>query len=178
MASPSKSCGSYPIPTTLLKVILPCVTDFITAKVNQSLQEGDMPDNTKEFLIKPLLKKANLDQLEKNIRPVSNLSLISKLIERCAASNKVTYAEENNLMEPNQSAYWQHFRNETSVLKVCADILKPMDKQEIICLILLDISAVFDTIGHKILLRRLEKRFGIKETVNKWIESYLTNCYQ
>ena len=100
----------------------------------------------------PLLKKANLDLLEKNFRPVSNLSFILKLIEQCAASNIVTYAEENNLMEPNQSAYCQHFSTKTSVLRVCADILKAMDKQEITYLIMLDLSAVFDTIDHEILL--------------------------
>ena len=81
MASPSKSCGSDPIPTTLLKEILPSLIDFITAIVNQSLQEEDMPDNTKESLIKPLLEKAILDLLEKIFRPVSNLSFILKLIE-------------------------------------------------------------------------------------------------
>ena len=60
-----KSCGSDPITTTLLKEILLSVIDFITSIVNQSLQEGDMPDNTKESLIEPLLKKANLDLLDK-----------------------------------------------------------------------------------------------------------------
>ena len=98
-----------------------------------------MPENTKESLIKPLFKKANQNLLEKNFRSVSNLSFISKLIERCEASNIVTYAEENNLLEPNQSAYCQHFSTETSVLKVYADILKSMDKQEITCLIFLDL---------------------------------------
>ena len=137
-----------------------------------------MPDNTKESLIKPLLKKANLDLLDKNVRPVSNLSFILKLNERCAASNIGTYAKENNFMEPNQSAYHQHFSTITSVLKVYADILKAMDKQEITCLILLDLSAVFDTIDHEILLRMLEKRFGIKGAVNKWTESHITNQYQ
>ena len=53
-----------------------------------------------------------------------------------------------------------------------------MDEDEITCLILLDLLAVFDTIDHEILLRRFEKRFGIKGTVNKWIESYLINHYQ
>ena len=53
-----------------------------------------------------------------------------------------------------------------------------MHKQEITCHILLDLLAVFDTIDHEILLRRLEKRFSIKGTVNKWIESYLRNQYQ
>ena len=92
MALPSKSCRSDPIPTTLPKEILPSVIDFITDIVSQSIQEGDMPDNTKGSLMKPSLKKANLDLLDKNLRPVSNLSFISKLIERCAASNIVTYA--------------------------------------------------------------------------------------
>ena len=116
-----------------------------------------MLDNTKESLIKPLFKKANLVLLEKHFMPVSNLSFISKLIERCAASNIVTYADENNLMEPNQSAYCQHFSTETSLLKVHGDILKAVDKQEITCLILLDILEAFDTTDHEILHRRLEK---------------------
>ena len=137
-----------------------------------------MPDNTKESLKKPLLKRQIWTYLKKNFRPVSNLSFISKLIERCAASNIVTYAEENNLMEPNQSAYCQHFTTKTSVLKLCADILKARDKQEITCFILLDLLATFYTTDHEILLRRLEKRFGIKGTRNKWIDSYLTNQYQ
>ena len=92
MASPSKSCGSDPIPTTLLKEILPSVINFITVIVNQSLQKWDMQDNSKESLIKPLLKKANLDLLDKNFRPVSNLSFISKLSEICTTSNIVIYA--------------------------------------------------------------------------------------
>ena len=167
MASPSKSSGSNPIPTTLLKEILPSVIDFIMTIFNHS-KKGTC-QTTPDSCIKPLLKKANLDLLDKNFRPASNLSFISKPIERCAASNIVTYAEEDNLMEPNQSAYHQHFSTETSVLKVCADILKAMDN----CIILLDLSAAFDTIDHDILLRRLEKRFSIKGTVNKWIESYL-----
>ena len=137
-----------------------------------------MPNSTKESLIKLLLKQANLDLLHKNFSPVSNLSFISMLIKRSAASNIVTYAEENNLMEPNQSAYCQHFSTETSVLQVYADILKAMDKQEINCLILLALTASFDTTDHEILLRRLEKRFYITGNVNKWIESYITKWYQ
>ena len=56
--------------------------------------------------------------------------------------------------------------------------LQAMDSQEITCLTLLDLSAAFDSIDHEVLLRRLEKKFRIKRTVNKWIVSYLTNQYQ
>ena len=66
MASPSKSCVSDPIPTTLLKEILPSVINFITAIVNQSLQEWDMLGNTKECYKAPT-QKANLDLTEKKL---------------------------------------------------------------------------------------------------------------
>ena len=172
MASPSKSCGSDPIPTTLLKEILSSVIDFITAIVNQSLQEGDMPDNTKESLINPVLKKANLELLDKNFMPVSNPSFFSKLTERCAASNIVTYAEENNLMEPNQSAYHQHFSTKANISATCmCRHYQGHVKQEISCLILWDLWAVFDTTDHEILLTRHVMRLGIRGMVNKWIES-------
>ena len=53
-----------------------------------------------------------------------------------------------------------------------------MDRQEIVCLTLLDLSAAFDTISKDKLLTRLEEEFGITNTCLKWIESYLTQCTQ
>ena len=67
---------------------------------------------------------------------------------------------------------------ETALLKVKYDILKAIDNQEIACLILLDLSAAFNTISKTGLLSRLEKRFGISGTCLNWIESYLTNRTQ
>ena len=78
-------------------------------------------------------------------------------------------------MEPLQSAYRPHHSTETALLKVKTDILKAMDNQEVACLVLLDLSAAFDTVDHKILLERLENYFGITGTTLRWIRSYLTN---
>ena len=52
------------------------------------------------------------------------------------------------------------------------------DKKEVTCLILLDLSAAFDTVDHKLLLHRLEHRFGIKDKALNWIRDYLTNRTQ
>ena len=72
------------------------------------------------------------------------------------------HIEENCLLESNQSAYHANHSTETVILKVKADILHAMDKQEeVSCLVLLDLSAVFDTIDHQILLKYLENHFGI-----------------
>ena len=81
-------------------------------------------------------------------------------------------------MEPLQSAYRPHHSTETALLRVKTDILKAMDNQEVTCLVLLDLSAAFDTVDHKILLERLENYFGITGTALQWIRSYLTNRSQ
>ena len=77
-------------------------------------------------------------------------------------------------MEEKQSAYRRFHTTETALLKVKTDIIKAMDNQEITCLVLLDLSAAFDTIDHTILLNRLETTFGIKDIALKLIASYLT----
>ena len=81
-------------------------------------------------------------------------------------------------MEPLQSANRPHHSTETALLKVKTDILKAMDNQEVACLVLLDLSATFDMVDHKILLERLENYFGITRTALRWIKSYLTNRSQ
>ena len=81
-------------------------------------------------------------------------------------------------MEPLQSAYKSYHSTETTLLKVKEDILKAMDNQEDTCLVLLDLSAAFDMVDHKILLERLENYFGINSIALQWTESYLTNQSQ
>ena len=65
--SPSKSCEDDSIPTTLLKNILPSVLPVLTALVNGSMQTEVFPEDLNQHLVKPLLKKANLDLVDKNI---------------------------------------------------------------------------------------------------------------
>ena len=98
--SPTKSCKAAPIPTALLKEILPDIIPLLKAVVNKSLQTGTFPDDLKVALVRPLLKKINLDLIEKNYRTVSNLQFIGKLIERAVNNQLQEYITSNNLMEP------------------------------------------------------------------------------
>ena len=139
---------------------------------------GIFPDQFKEALIVPLLKKLGLELIEKNYRPVSNLQFISKLCERAAGNQLVGHVKGGGLYEVVQSAYRDGHSTETALLKVQNDILNAMDNQQVTLLVLLDLSAAFDTVDHTILLKRLEVMYGISGTALKWFESYLTKRTQ
>ena len=81
-------------------------------------------------------------------------------------------------MEDCQSAYQENFSTETALLQVKTDILDVIDKKELMCLALLDLSAAFDTVNHHLLLNRLKYRFGICDLALSWLKSYLTNKTQ
>ena len=102
--SPTKTCEADPIPTSLLKDILPDIVPLLGEIVNKSLQTCTFPDDLKVALVRPLMKKVKLDLIEKNYRPVSNLQFIGKLIERAVNIQLNEHITTNNLMEPMQSA--------------------------------------------------------------------------
>ena len=83
MGMSSKSCESDPVPTTLLKEILPQVIKLITKIINISLELGIFASQWKVALVKPLLKKMGLAMVAPNYHPVSNLPFLSKVLERC-----------------------------------------------------------------------------------------------
>ena len=176
--SSAKSCESDPISTRIVKEQLAGFLPMITDIVNRSLQEGSFPNTSKNALVRPLLKKVNLELIHKNYRPVSNLEYLSKIIERAACEQIITYVETTSTMEPLQSAYRRSHSTETALLKIKSDILSMIDKGEIVCMALLDLSAAFDTVSHKLLLNRLKYRFGFDGKILAWLQSYLLNRSQ
>ena len=130
----------------------------------------------KSGIVTPLLKKPGLDVSDfKNFRPITNLSTVSKLLERLALSRLKPHIAACPNFCPLQSAYRGSHSTETALVKIVDDILAASDSGSVVALIGLDISAAFDTISHATLLRRLESEFGISGTVLQWIASYLSD---
>jgi len=164
-------------PTWLLKVCAPVLIPTITNIVNLSLTSGHFHPILKESVISSLLKKPTLDKDQlSNYRPISNLSLISKIIERVVKSRLTDHLDSNDLLNPNQSAYCKHHSTETALLYIHDHLINAIRSQKLSCLCLLDLSAAFDTIDHNILITRLSSWFGIHGSVLNWFESYLTSC--
>ena len=174
LAGNSKSCNLDPIPTALLKDHIDCLLPSLTNIVNKSLLSGSFPPSLKVATVSPLLKKPSLDkEINKNYRPVSNLPYIGKLIERVAVEQLNEYRTDNDLFEVCQSAYRKCHSTETALLKIVSDVLSAMDARQCVLLVLLDLSAAFDTVDHDQLVHRLEEDFGISGSVLAWMQSYL-----
>jgi hypothetical protein len=179
MKSPSKSCSLDPVPTWLLKLCVGELLPIITAIVNVSMDSSCVPLAFKCAQIRPLLKKPTLDpDILKNYRPVSNLPFISKVLEKVVDTRIERHLVDNCLHEELQSAYRRSHSTETALLKVQSDILESLDNGCVTVLVMLDLSAAFDTLDHGILLSRFENVFGISGAALNWITSYLTHRYQ
>jgi hypothetical protein len=169
----TKSCELDVLPTKVLKQFLNELLPTITRLVNLSLTQGVFPTKWKMAVVRPLLKKSGLELIFANYRPVSNLTFLSKLIEKAALYQLSKHVSANNLLPTNQSAYRQSHSCETALLRLVNDILEGMEHQEVTALMALDLSAAFDTVDHSILLDVLDCQYGVCKSALEWVDSYL-----
>ena len=173
------TCQLDPLPTSFLKIIIDVLLPVITNIINMSFKEGYIPDNLKLAVIIPLLKKPGLDlETLKIFRPVSNLSYLSKVMERVASARLLNHMSINGLHELFQSSYKKFHSTETALIKIQSDILSALDNKKCVLLTMLDLSAAFDTIDHSTLLSRLKSEIGVSGKVYKWFSSYLSDRKQ
>ena len=147
--------------------------------INLSLSTAVVPDALKVDMLSPTLKKIDADfEQFQNFRPISNLKVVSKLVEKAVAIQLTYYVMAHHLDETFQSAYKNFHSTKTALVRVQNDILCAIDNNEFVILLFLDLSAAFDTVDHSILLSRLRNRFGVIGTAAAWFESYLTSRTQ
>ncbi|KAK3528335.1 hypothetical protein QTP86_032013, partial [Hemibagrus guttatus] len=132
----------------MLQTISPDILPFITTVINGSLMSGHVPTPFKKARVIPILKKPALYPSDiSNYRP-------------------------NNLHDPNQSGFKAAHSTETALLAVTEKLHAARSAKRSSVLILLDLSAAFDTVNHKTLLSTL-RSLGICGTAWEWFASYL-----
>ena len=104
--APCKHCPLDPMPTWLVKRAADVLAPVITNVCNASLQTGHFPDSQKQARMTARLKKPSLNPDDLNsFRPISNLTFLSKIIERIATKQLTLHADQNELFPARQSAY-------------------------------------------------------------------------
>ena len=122
-SSPAKTCALDPLPTSVLLDVVDVLLPFICVMCNTSLREGCLPSSQKEAIITPVLKKQSADPDEpRNYRPISNLTFISKVLERIVVEQVTQHLDAASLMPEFQSAYRKHHCTESALMKVTSDI--------------------------------------------------------
>ena len=143
------TCVLDPFPTKLLMFHLSYILDIILCIVNLCFSSGVFPTPCKSSIIFPLIKKQGLDPvILKNYRPVANLSFISKIIEKAIATQRHDHLINNDIVDNFQSAYKAGHSCETALLRVYNDIVTTIGRGNGAMLVLLYLSAGFDTIDH------------------------------
>ena len=93
-------------------------------------------------------------------------------------SQLLDHMQKHNLFERHQSAYRKFHSTETALLKIQNDVFRSFDEGGMVLLVLLDLSAAFDTIDHPLLLKRLQSELGLSGVTLQWFQSYLSGRQQ
>ena len=136
------------------------------------MENGSFPKTEKEASVKPTLKSGKDQQNVESYRPKSNLSFLGKTIEAAAKKQLIAHMATLNVLPEDQSAYREFHSTETALCSIVSDLLEYMGNGKCAILILLDLSAAFDTVDHKLLIDDLMYVEGV---ALNWFKSYLEN---
>ena len=132
-------------------------------------------DEWKKARVTPIYKSGDKTKCE-NYRPISILSIISKVFEKEVFRQVYSYLTDHNLLSKYQSGFRP--KHLSALIQVCDDLLNNIDQGKISCIVFLDIRKAFDSINHNILLQKMNDKFGFSCNELKWFKSNLNNKEQ
>ena len=172
----NKATGADGIPSNLLKDAASGISTPLAFIINLSLRTSSIPSDWKLAKVVPLHKKGDTS-LESNYRPISILSVCSKILERAVHHQLIDFLEKEKLFSKNQYGYRKRRSTEDATIFLIDNIRKSIDKGNLVGALFVDLSKAFDTLSHAILLEKL-RSYGIKGIAIDWFKDYLFNRKQ
>ena len=149
----NKAPGFDKVPARILQDSLPATLQIITSMMNNSFKSSTFARVWK-FAEMTCVPKDGDAGNPCNNRPISLLPVLSKVNERLAHRQFVTFLDNNNKLSQFQSGNRKYHSTVTALLSVTDDLLQAMDEKKISILVLMDMSKAFDSINHDILLSK------------------------
>lgn len=172
----SNASGVDTISLQMVKLCLPVIISHLTHIINCCLEVGYFPKKWREALVCPLPKITNPSKLN-DLRPISLLPVLSKILEKIVYKQLAKYFTENNLLPIHQSGFRAGHSTTTALLNLTDNIIRHSDKHMATVLVSLDYSKAFDTIDHDLMCAKLNY-FGFDLTSIKFFQSYLHQRHQ
>ena len=172
----TKSSGPCTVPTALLKIARHELSIPLSDICNKSFEDGIFPEQNKIAKVIPSHKKGPTDDVN-NYRPISLLSVFSKIMEKLMATRLNNYLELREIIYPNQFGFRAGYSTSHSLISITETIKKTLDNKKYGCGVFIDLKKAFDTVNHDILLMKLQN-YGIQEEALSWFISYLNNRKQ
>ena len=172
----TKSTGPNGIPVFLLKVFKDFFSFWLSKLVNLCFETGNFPNKLKTAKVTPLHKKeSKLDH--RNYRPISLLSVFSKIYEKLIYSRIYSYLDKNKLIYSKQFGFRAGYSTNHAIISITEHIRNLLDQGHFVCGVFVDLEKAFDTVHHDILCDKL-KAYGLRGNINDLLKSYLSNRKQ
>jgi hypothetical protein len=167
----SKAVGTDGISINMLMYCHPFILPVITHLVNYCIETRTFPDAWKTSYVLPIPKVSSPSE-QKDLRPVSILPALSKVLEKILNSQMKEYVEQCSVLPATQSGFRRDYSCNTALIKVTDDIFQATERGELTTLVLLDYSKAFDKLNHTLMLAIL-KYLGFGESSCNLLEDYL-----
>ena len=169
-----KATLSNDIPTKIIQQFSDIFTDFLYNNFNSCLESGIFPDELKLAEVIPVYKK-NDKKDKSNYRPISILSNISKIYERCIQTQLNEYFAK--FLSKFQCGFRKGFSTQHCLLVMIEKLRKIRDEKGVFAAVLTDLSKAFDCIPHQLLIAKLSA-YGFDTKSIAFISAYLKNRKQ
>ena len=166
--NPSKSTGLDGIPARFLRDGAIVIKDHLAHIIDLSVSSNSVPKDFKTARVKPLFKKNERSEFD-NHRPVSILSVASKILERAVYVQLESYLREYDILYGFQSGFRGSFSTDTCLIHLTDHIHNQTSCGNFTGVVLIDLQKAFDTVDHVILLKKLEA-MGVSSV--DWLRSY------
>ena len=173
---PNKSTGPNGIPVLILKTFKDFFALWLSKIINLCYETGEFPELLKLAKVIPLHKKESILNFM-NYRPISLLSVFSKIYEKTIYTRVYSYLVKNNLIYDKQFGFRGNHSVNHAIISITEYIRDQIDKGEYVCGIFVDLEKAFDTVHHDILCDKI-KVYGLRGNINKLLRSYLSNRKQ
>ena len=162
--------------TILFKKIGIVLAPIISSLINECFLTGTFPSILKSACITPVLKGGEVSSLT-NYRPISILSLLSKIFEKCIHVRLTKFINKNGILNSNQYAYQKGISTTDAIINLTEEIYKNLNNKLYCTALFIDLRKAYDTVNHAILFKKLE-RYGLRGVVLDLFKSYLSSRSQ